>query len=123
MPATVAIALALALASGALARRRVEAVAPKTTSPRALGGEPRGAAQRAADRVIERQIRSAIRSDPFLVLAAPAVTVTSRSGVVRLVGRVRTPKERSSIAFKAGQTARAGRIDDRVSVGVEWAMW
>ena len=53
------------------------------------------------------------------------VKVTSIRGVVRLVGRVRTDKERSSMAFKVGQTAGVGAIDDRVTVGngVEGAAW
>jgi len=115
--ATAAIVLALSMVSGTLAPRRVEAVASKTTAPRALAREPRGGAQRAADRVIERRVRGAIRADPFLAVAAPRVKVTSRRGVVRIVGRVRTAKERSSIAFKAGQNARVGRVDDRVTIG------
>jgi osmotically-inducible protein OsmY len=127
VPATAAIVLSLSMLSGALAPRRVE-TASKTTAPRApgaLGGEPWGGGQRASDRVIERRVRGAIRADPFLALAAPRVKVTSRRGVVRLVGRVRTAKERSSIAFKAGQNARAGRVDDRVTIGdgVEAAAW
>jgi osmotically-inducible protein OsmY len=55
------------------------------------------------------------------------VKVTSYRGVVRLVGWVRTDKERSSIAFKAEQTAEVERIDDRVTIGtgtgVEEAAW
>ena len=123
--ATVAIMLSLAMVSGALAPRRVGAVVSRTTVPRTLASEPRDGGQRAADRVIERRVRGAIRADPFLALAAPRVKVTSRRGVVRLVGRVRTAKERSSIAFKAGQNARAGRVDDRVTIGdgVETAAW
>jgi osmotically-inducible protein OsmY len=115
--ATAAIVLSLSMVSGALAPRRVEAVASKRTAPAlgALDSEPRGGRQRAADRVIERRVRGAILADPFLALAAPRVKVTSRRGVVRLVGRVRTAKERSSIAFKAGQ--RVGRVDNRVTIG------
>jgi hypothetical protein len=67
--------------------------------------------------MVARRVRGAIRADASLALAAPAVRVTSNRGIVRLVGRVRTDKERSSIAFKAGQIARAGDIDDRVTVG------
>jgi len=72
-----------------------------------------------------RRVRSAIRADPFLAAAAPAVRVTSKRGVVRLVGWVRTDKERSSIAFKAGQVAGVEAIDDRVSIGngVEAVAW
>ena len=122
---TVAIVLSLSMVSGALTSRRVEAVASRTTAPRTLAREPRDRGQRAADRVIERRVRGAIRGDPFLDLAAPRVKVTSRRGVVRLVGRVRTAKERSSIAFKAGQGVRVGRVDDRVTIGdgVEGAAW
>jgi BON domain-containing protein len=108
------------MVSGALAPRRVEAVASNTTAPRppgGRGGELWGGGQRAADRVIERRVRGAIRADPFLTLAAPRVKVTSRRGVVRVVGRVRTAKERSSIAFKAEQTAGVGHVDDRVTIG------
>jgi osmotically-inducible protein OsmY len=124
MPATVAIVLSFSIVSGTLTPRRVEAVAPMTTPPGALGSEPWGGGQRAADRVIERRVRGAIRADPFLALAAPRVKVTSRRGVVRLVGRVRTAKERSSLAFKAGQNAPVGSVDDRVTIGdaVEGAM-
>ena len=77
------------------------------------------------DRVIARRVRGAIRADPFLARATPAVKVSSNRGVVRLVGQVRTDKERSSIAFKAGQTAGVGRIDDRVTIGkgVEGMAW
>jgi osmotically-inducible protein OsmY len=117
---TAAILLSLSMASGTLAPRRIEAVVSKTMmrrEPGPLRGQAWSGGQRAVDRVIERQIRGAIRADPFLLLAAPAVKVGSRHGVVRLVGRVRTPKERSSIAFKAGQYAPPGRIDDRLSVG------
>jgi len=69
--------------------------------------------------------RKAIRADSFLAVAAPVVKVTSNRGVVRLVGRVRTSKERSSIAFKAGQLAGVEGIDDRVTIGngVEGAVW
>jgi osmotically-inducible protein OsmY len=108
------------MVSGTLARRRVEVVTSKTTAVPAsaeLGGEPGGGGQRAADRVIERRLRAAIRADPFLALAAPRVKVTSRRGIVRLLGRVGTAKERSSIAFKAGQNAQVGRVDDRVTIG------
>jgi osmotically-inducible protein OsmY len=121
MPAAVVLALSLSMA-GALAPCRVEAVVSMATAPRALGGKPSRDGQRAADRVIERRVRGAIRADPFLALAAPRVKVTSRRGVVRLVGRVGTPKERSSILFKAGQ---AGPVDDRVTIGdgVETVAW
>lgn len=123
--ATVAIVLSLAVVSGALAPRRVQAVTSKTTALRALASEPRDGGQRAVDRMIERRVRGAIRADPYLALAAPRVKVTSRRGVVRLVGRVRTAKERSSIAFKAGQSVSVGRVDDRVTIGdaVERAAW
>ena len=123
--ATVAIVLSLSMLAGALAPRRVEAVASRTRVPRTLASEPRDGGQRAADRVIERRVRGAIRADPFLARAAPRVRVTSRRGVIRLVGRVRTAKERSSIAFKAGQSVRIGRVDDRVTIGdgVEAAAW
>jgi osmotically-inducible protein OsmY len=89
----------------------------------ALASEPAGRGQRATDRVIERRVRREIRGDPFLALAAPRVKVTSRRGVVRLVGRVRTTKERSSIAFKAGQNAWAGQVDDRVTLDDGLALW
>ena len=121
VPAAVVLVLALSMVAGALAPRRVEAVASMATAPRAPGGTPWGDGQRAADRMIERRVRGAIRADPFLALASPRVKVTSRRGVVRLVGRVGTPKERSSILFKAGQV---GRVDDRVTIGgVETAGW
>jgi osmotically-inducible protein OsmY len=53
------------------------------------------------------------------------VKVKSRRGVVRIVGRVRTAKERSSIAFKAEQTAGVGHVDDRITIGdgIEEAAW
>jgi osmotically-inducible protein OsmY len=117
MPTAAAIVLSLSMVAGAFAPSGVEAVALRTTVPRAprvLGGEPSGG-QRAVDRVIERRVRGAIRADPFL--AASRVKVTSRRGIVRLVGRVRTAKERSSIAFKAGQSVRGGYVDDRVTIG------
>jgi osmotically-inducible protein OsmY len=119
MPATAAIILALSMASGTFGERRVEAVASRTTAARAgaLGRQPWDGRQRAADRVIERRAREAIRADRFLALAAPCVKVTSRHGVVRLVGRVRTAKERSSMVFKARQTTRGGGVDDRVTIG------
>jgi osmotically-inducible protein OsmY len=111
--ATVAVALSLSLAAGGLVPSRVEAAAPSM----------RG--QRDADRAVERRLRGAIRADPFLSLAAPRVKVKIRRGVIRLVGRVGTAKERSSIAFKAGQVGRLGDIDDRVTVGegVEAVAW
>jgi osmotically-inducible protein OsmY len=112
-PATVALLLSLLEGPGC-----VEAVPSKTPAHRAtVGSAPRGAVQRAADRVIARRVRGAIRGDPFLALAGSVVKVTSIRGVVRLVGRVRTDKERSSMAFKVGQTAGVGGIDDRVTVG------
>ena len=125
-PATVAFLLSLS--QGTFSPGRVEAVPPETTAHRARGAPgstPRGASQRIADRVIARRVRGAIRADPFLALATQVVKVTSNRGVVRLVGRVRTDKERSSIAFKAGQTAGVARIDDRVTIGigVEGAPW
>ena len=95
-------------------------VATKTTAHR-VGSAPRGgsevAAQRAADQALTRKVRRTIDDDPSLTSAARAVAVTSDQGVVRLVGWVRTDKERSSIAFKAGQMARAGGVDDGVTVG------
>jgi len=112
---TAVIVLSLAMISGTLALRPVEVLASKTTAPSAVG--PRAEGQRASDRAIERQVRRAIRADPSLALAAPRVKVTSRRGVVRLVGQVRTAKERSSIVFKAGQNAGGGRVDDRVTIG------
>jgi len=123
-PATVA--LLLSLSQGTFSPGRVEAVPPETHRARgAPGSRPRGASQRIADRVIARRVRGAIRADPFLALATQVVKVTSNRGVVRLVGRVRTDKERSSIAFKAGQAAGVARIDDRVTIGngVEAAAW
>jgi osmotically-inducible protein OsmY len=119
VPATVALVLSLSTVGVAFAPDRLQVVASKTTAPRApgtLGSEPWGGGQRAADRVIERRVRGAIRADPFLALAAPHVKVTSRHGVVRLVGQVRTAKERSSIAFKAGQNAPVEHVDDRVTI-------
>jgi osmotically-inducible protein OsmY len=125
-PATVA--LLLSLSEGTFRPGRVEAGPPETTAHRAPGAPgiaPRGATQRIADRVIARRVRGAIRADPFLALAAQLVNVTSNRGVVRLVGQVRTDRERSSIAFKAGQTAGVERIDDRVTIanGVQRAAW
>jgi osmotically-inducible protein OsmY len=75
--------------------------------------------------VIARRVRGAIRADSFLALVTPVVTVTSNRGVVRLVGQVRTDKERSSMAFKAGQIAGVEGIDDRVTIGngVGGAAW
>ena len=119
-PATVALLLSLSTVSGTFTPGRVEAVPSKTTAHhvrRALGSGPRGAAQRATDRVIARRVRGAIHADPFLTLAAPVVKVTSKRGVVRLVGRVRGDKEKSSISFKARQTVGVAGIDDRVTVG------
>jgi osmotically-inducible protein OsmY len=118
--ATAVIVVSLAIVSGTLARRRVEAVPGESTAlraPRPLDGARRSDGPRAADRVIERQVRRAIRADPSLALVAPRVKVTSRHGVVRLVGRVPTAKDRSSIAFKAGQSAWGGRVDNRVTIG------
>jgi osmotically-inducible protein OsmY len=105
-----ALALAIAMVAGASA---------------ALGSERSSGGRRAADRVIERRLRGLIRSDPFLTLAATRVKVTSRAGVVRLVGRLGSAKERSSIAFKAGQNALGGRVDDRVTIGdgIERTAW
>ena len=117
MPATAAIVLSLSMVSGTLAPRHVASEATAPPVPYALASEPRGGAQRAADRAIERRVRGLIRADPFLALATSAVKVTSRRGVIRLVGRVRTAKERSSIAFKAAQVAPVGEIDDRLTVG------
>ena len=117
---TIALAVAIWGITGAFISARVGAVASETTPHRVRGADgsgPRGTAQRAADRLLVRRVRCVIRTDPALALATPAVKVTSRRGIVRLVGRVRTDKERSSIAFKAGQIARLGGIDDRVSVG------
>ena len=126
-PATVA--LLLSFSQGTFSPGPpVQAVPPETTAHRARGAPgsaPRGASQRIADRVIARRVRGAIRADPFLALATPFVRVTSNRGVVRLVGRVRTDKERSSIAFKARQTAGVAGIDDRVTIanGVEGTAW
>ena len=117
---TAVIVMSLAIVSGTLARRRVEVVAAESTAlraPRPLDSARPSDGPRAADRMIERQVRRAIWADPSLVLAAPRVKVTSRHGVVRLVGHVRTGKDRSSIAFKAGQSASGGRVDNRLTIG------
>ena len=111
----VTIPLLLSLLEGTGCFEAVRSKPPAHRVP--LGTGPRGTAQRAADRVIARRVRGAIRADPFLAVAASVVKVTSSRGVVRLVGRVRTDKERSSMAFKVGQIAGIGRIDDRVTVG------
>ena len=119
-PATVALLLSLSRVSGTFTPDRAAAVPHEAPAHRArgvLGSGPRGAAQRAADRVIARRVRGAIRADPFLTLTAPVVKVTSKRGVVRLVGRVRDDKERSSIAFKVRQIPGVGGIDDRVTIG------
>ena len=116
---TAVIVMSLAIVS-ATARRRVEAVAAESAAlpaPRPLDSARPSDGLRAADRMIERQVRRAIRADPSLVLAAPRVKVTSRHGVVRLMGHVRTGKDRSSIAFKAGQSAWGGRVDNRLTIG------
>jgi osmotically-inducible protein OsmY len=129
VPATAAaLVLSLATVWGTPARFLVAVAVTHTTAPRAPGtrtSEPPGGAQRATDRVTERRVRGAIRADPFLAVAAPSVKVKSRRGIIRLVGRVRTAKERSSIAFKAGQSAGGGRVDDRVTIddGLAGAMW
>ena len=118
--ATTVLAVAIWGLAGAFTSARAGAVASETTPHRARGAHgsgPRGTAQRAADRLLARRVRGVIRADPSLALAAPALRVTSNRGIVRLVGWVHTDKERSSIAFKAGQIARAGGIDDRVTVG------
>jgi hypothetical protein len=118
--ATVALLLLLPGVPDTFTPARVEAVPPKATAHRArgaLGNEPRGAAQRATDRVIARRVRAAIRGDPFLTLATSVVKVTSKRGIVRLVGRVRGDKERSSIAFKVEQIVGVEAIDDRVTIG------
>jgi osmotically-inducible protein OsmY len=118
--AMAAIVVSLSMVSGTLALRRVEVVAGESTAfgaPRGLDRERWSDGPHAADRVIERQVRRAIRADPSLALAASRVKVTSRHGVVRLVGRVGTAKDRSSIAFKAGQNARRGRVDNRLTIG------
>lgn len=99
----VTVALLLPLLEGAFHPQYAGAVPAGTTVPR--------------DRMIAKRVRGAIRNDPFLALATPAVKVTSRGGVVRLSGKVGTDKERSSIAFKARQIAGAGSVDDRVTVG------
>jgi len=105
-----ALALAITMGAGASA---------------ALGSERSSAGRRTADRVIERRLRGAIRSDPLLTLAATRVKVTSRDGIVRVVGRVGSAKERSSIVFKARQNAPGGRVDDRVTIGdgIERTAW
>jgi osmotically-inducible protein OsmY len=125
-PATVA--LLLSLSGGTVPPGRIEAVPRETTAHRAHGAAdsaPRGASQRTADRVIARRLRRAIRADSFLALATPAVKVTCHRRVLRLVGQVRTGKERSSIAFKAGQIAGVERIDDRLTIAnaVEGTAW
>jgi len=119
-PATVALLLSLSRVSGTFTPGRVEAVPSNATAHRArstLGSGPRDAAQRADDRVLARRVRGAIRADPFLTLTAPVVKVSSRRGIVRLLGRVHGDKERSSIAFKVRQIAGVGGIDDRVTIG------
>jgi osmotically-inducible protein OsmY len=125
-PATVA--LLLSLSQDTFSPACVEALPRETTAHRARGASgsrPRGASQRIADRVIARRVRGTIRADSFLALATPAVKVTSNRGVVRLVGQVRTDKERSSIVFKVGQTAGVEGIDDRITIGngVKRAAW
>ena len=122
------VATLLSLSGDTFCPSRVEAVPLETTAHRlrgAPGSTPRGASQRVADRLIARRVRRAIRADPFLDLATPSVKVTSYRGVVRLLGQVRTDKERSSIAFKAEQIAGPERIDDRVTIGNrgEGAAW
>jgi osmotically-inducible protein OsmY len=117
---TAVIVMSLAIVSGTPARRRVDAVAAESAAlpaQRTLESARPNDAPRAADRMIERQVRRAIRADPSLVLAVPRVKVTSRHGVVRLMGQVRTGKDRSSIAFKAGQSAWGGRVDNRLTIG------
>jgi len=57
------------------------------------------------------------RKKPSPVHDALRWKVTINHGIVGLVGRVRTDKERSSMAFKVGQTAGVGAIDNRVTVG------
>ena len=119
-PATVALLLSLSRVSDTFTPGRAAAVAFEAPAHRArgaLGSGPRGATQRGADRVLVRRVRGVIRADPFLTLTAPVVKVSSRRGVVRLVGRVRGDKERSSIAFKVRQIAGVGGIDNRVTVG------
>jgi osmotically-inducible protein OsmY len=117
-PATIALLLLLSRVSGTFSPGRAAAVPYKAPAHRARGAlGPRGAAQRAADRVLVRRVRGAIRADPFLTLTAPVVKVSSRRGVVRLVGTVRGDKERSSIAFKVRQIAGLGGIDNRVTIG------
>jgi hypothetical protein len=116
----VALGLSLSVAWGTLALRRVAvpaAPAPALHVPGRLERGPGSGGQRAVDRVIEQEVRRAIRADPSLGRAGRLVKVTSRRGVVRLVGRVGTAKERSSLAFKAGQSAWGGRVDNRLTVG------
>jgi len=118
-PATVALLLSLSRVSGTFTPGGVEVVPAKRATDRARGAlrsRPRSAAERAADRVIARGVRGAIRADPFLAVVAPVVKVRSKRGVVRLVGRVRGDKEKSSIAFKAWRTVGVAGIDDRVTV-------
>ena len=118
--ATVALLLSLPRVWATFTPARVEAAPAKKTAHHArnaLGNEPRGAAQRAADRDIVRRVRAAIRRDPFLTRATSVVKVTSNRGIVRLVGRVNRDKERSSIAFKAEQVVGVEAIDDRVTIG------
>jgi osmotically-inducible protein OsmY len=116
---TAVIVMSVAIVSGTLARRGIEAVGAESTALRApvrADSARPSDGSRAADRVIERQVRRAIRADPSLTLALPRVKVTSRHGVVRLVGHVPTAKDRSSIAFKAGQSAWDGRVDNRITI-------
>jgi osmotically-inducible protein OsmY len=95
-------------------------VETKTAAHRVVNAPRDGfevAAQRASDQALTREVRGAIDDDPGLASAARAVAVTSDHGIVRLVGWVRTDKEKSSIAFKAAQMARMGGVDDGVTVG------
>jgi osmotically-inducible protein OsmY len=118
--AAFAVTLLLQAEPGHVAKAREESALSKATlrqAPCEVGQPLDGAGQRAADRMLARQLRHSIRSDRFLALAAPMVTVTAKRGVMRLVGRVPSDKERSSIAFKAGQIVGVKRIEDRVTVG------
>ena len=76
--------------------------------------------------MIQPQTFAAIALLPLLAVAfGPVRKVTTNRRVVRLRGQVRTAKGKSSIAFKAGQTAGIDRVDDRLTVGsrIERAAW
>jgi len=49
-------------------------------------------------------------------VVAPSVYGSKRADSRRFVGRMSTAKDRSNIAFQAGQSAWGGRVDNRITI-------